>query len=88
MREVLDAVLSFINEATLTDAEWVKADALLPGEVTELDEYKALLSDLQDRGGQGNATDKLGNYYKAKGVDISSVKGTGYSNIIGIIPLE
>lgn len=79
LREELDFILNFISEASLTDAEFIKAKELLGLSISTIvdddiqpkDKYKALCAILNDRSGEGGAITKLTGYFIAKGyVDI------------------
>jgi hypothetical protein len=81
MRDELDGILIFINEATLTNIEWEEAQNFLPENPELLDEYKALKSILENRSGIGKAIEKLKAYFSAKGVVIPEDDRKNYNNI-------
>ncbi|MDR2426829.1 MAG: hypothetical protein LBD46_06615 [Endomicrobium sp.] len=88
MREELDNILLWINEATLTDDEWTKVQAFLDGKapVTVKDKYQALFLVLKNRSGEGDATIKLKAYFVSKGfIEIDDPKMIFNNISIGVV---
>lgn len=69
MREDLDDVLDFIGAESLTDDEW--EDTGVDEESTDSEIYQALLEVLISRESVSTVTDRLKNYYIAKGVAVN-----------------
>jgi len=67
-RQTLDDVLSFIGAESLTDDEF--ADLELDDVSNDLDNYNALVAVLVNRDSVSDTSDRLFDYYKAKGVEI------------------
>lgn len=80
IRDTLDDVLIGIGETTLTDSEYINANAILDGSTTNTKCYQALYSVLVSRSGEGDSIDKLKAKYRALGVDVSNL--TNWSNIL------
>ena len=68
MREYLDAILSFIGSASLSEEEWEAVT--LPGSPTDLQVYNALLGVLNARDMVSTQQDRLFFYFKAKGAQV------------------
>lgn len=78
VREVLNAILVFINTPTLSDDEWstLESQVEIDSEATVV--YEALLGILNSRETVSGAQDRLAYYFLAKGVEIPrDVTGTG-----------
>lgn len=89
LREELDAILVFINEATLTDTEWAKVESELPeSNITAKDKYQALYVMLSKRSGEGDATEKLTGYFISKGFTQIEKPKVTFNNIFIGAPLE
>ena len=80
LREELDDILMFINEATLSDTEWQQIKSMFAGSEVECradidslnvdlkNKYKALYGCVRERCGEGNSVQRLGGYFIAKGI--------------------
>lgn len=78
MRDFLDAILAFIGADSLTDIEFATVtSSTLEYSQTVYDELSAIL---QSRELVTSTHDRLGYYFKARGVDISEAS-TAKSNI-------
>lgn len=78
MRDFINAILAFIGAASLSDDEFNG----LTIESADYDQatYEAVLAVLVARESVSEITDRLANYFKAKGVSITTGE-TGKSNI-------
>jgi hypothetical protein len=65
LREELDIILVFIEQATLTDNEYDFVVSKNPQNTQE--RYQALYTVLENRSGVGDATQRLTGYFIAKG---------------------
>lgn len=84
LRDFLNAIFAFINIDSIADEEW--NNILEPLDLEEeysLATYNGLKSVLASRESISDAYSKLGNYYKAKGIDLSApeVAPTPITNI-------
>lgn len=81
MREILDAILSFIGAESLTDLEF---DSItIEDETSDTEAYNALLTILTDRDSVSDFPSRLRYYYLAKGVSFSEASTeTPRSNIL------
>jgi hypothetical protein len=85
LQEELDIILMFINESTLTGAEFESIESFFPNieNIELLQEYKALFSVLSKRGGEGNSIRKLQYYFYIKLEDEAVLNlETDYNNVI------
>jgi len=81
MRDFLDAILAFINSESLTEEEFDSLD--ITEQTYTLDTYTALRTIIEARDNVSGQVDRLGSYFTARGVDISSADAvpTPHSNI-------
>jgi len=78
MREILDAILSFIGAESLTNEEF--ASITITEGATEVEKYEALLAVITDRESISDMATRLSYYFKAQGVAVDD-PDTGNSNI-------
>lgn len=79
MRDFIDAILTFIGTATLTDVEFDGLTIETYGYDEET--YLAIDAVLQSRDGVSTFRDRLSAYFQAKGVTISTPEPTAKSSI-------
>lgn len=81
MRRALDIILRTLNIATLADAEYAVCEPILGPTPTLLNQYQALYVVISERGGVGNDTLKLDEYFSARGVDTKGQPKKNYNNV-------
>lgn len=69
MRDFLDAILAFIGAESLTDAEFATVTSSVQEYSQEV--YDELSAIIQERELVSTVHEKLGYYFKAKGLDLS-----------------
>jgi hypothetical protein len=70
MRSFLDAILAFIGQASLSDAEFGVVQSQIENVSDDLLNYQALDSVLESRDLVSSARDRLRFYYLSKGLNI------------------
>ncbi len=69
LRDLLDKILNFVGETSLTDVEY--DDIGITEESTVTETYLALLAVLNTRGAISATVDRLAYYFRAKGFEVS-----------------
>jgi hypothetical protein len=83
MRAFLNAVLTFIGAASLTDLEYDFASGELDDTASDSDNYAVLDSILEDRGSVSQSRDRLRYYYIAKGLELGEVDAAQSNILLG-----